>query len=624
MQGNGSAAGCFAASGACSFSYSLALTPLMTAPTSPTTGLNEGDTLTIKGRGLSTTAANNVVTIGGRGCEVTSAAVDDSYTAPSCPVTSCTGELQTLVTLQCMLPHLDTLAPHAIRVGTRASSGGGFQGYSPLLSEATLTVAPLVRSFSPSSGSVAGGTLVRIRGDGFSDRLGDLDVTLGGARCRVVQSNVSDIACVAPIAAELTQTSSAAVEVRVRGAAATCAADPCTYSYSTARTPILQTATILSSSTTGDWEIQLEGAFEEECGDCIISIGGDTACRPTALSASSITCTSPPPLAGNQVITIVSSWGAGMGGTDGLPTIQGVELSASSFTPAAVSLAGGAEMVISGAGFSPTSSKVEVCGEACAVTSVSAQALKCTVPSRLLHASGTHGVNFTNVTTAELSLNYVAPPPPPPGSLDVWGSRQANAITVQQGKVIALAFGGLNDTNLPRGRKLKSVTLTVAADAGASGSLIVDVRASLHCGGAESLPLASTDLLAYNTTNTTVEWDVQPFNVGLDSEASPDLSGLLADAFDARATLDGCSVIVVLAPKDGPGWRSFHSPSDIDVTKRPYLGVTYTPPTTSEQLAWTQDTNCPVVVSVPVPVAPGGSCTLYDSASQMHALDTNS
>ena len=40
--------------------------------------------------------------------------------------------------------------------------------------------------------------------------------------------------------------------------------------------------------------------------------------------------------------------------------------------------------------------------------SVSAQALTCTVPSLLLHASGTRGVNLTNVTTAELDLGYVA------------------------------------------------------------------------------------------------------------------------------------------------------------------------------------------------------------------------
>ena len=624
VSGNESTAACFASAG-CTFSYALALTPLMTAPTSPTSGLNEGETLTVKGHGLSTAAAENVVTVGGQPCDVVSAAVDDTYSAPSCPVTSCTQELQTLITLQCRLPHLDTLAPHAIQLGTRTSAGA-FNGYSPALSGATITVTPIVRSFAPSSGSVAGGTLIRFEGDGLSDRLGDLDVTIGGGRCSVTQSNVSSLSCVAPIAADLTSSTNAAVVVRVRGSTAACSVSPCSYTYSRARTPILTGATIVSSPPTSDWTIELAGTFEDDCSDCVVSIGGGTPCALTSTSSTSITCTSAPPLSGTQVITLVSyEWGSGLG-DPALPTVEGVELSATSFAPSEVSLAGGTDLVIGGAGFSPTSSKVAVCGKACAVTSVSARTLTCTVPSLLLHASGTHGVNLTNVTTAELDLGYVAPPPPPPGTVDLWSGREG--ITMQQGKVVAFAFAGLNDTNLPRGRKLSSVTLTVAADRGASGALVVDVRASLECGAADAPPISSADLAlsnlaAYDATNATVEWDVQNF-VGLDTEESPDLSGLLVDALDARATLEGCSVVVLLAPREGPGWRTFHAPTARDVTKRPFLGFTYVPPTTSDQLAWTSDRSCAVSVSVPTPVPPGGTCTVYDSATQRSVYDSNS
>lgn len=157
-----------------------------------------------------------------------------------------------------------------------------------------------------------------------------------------------------------------------------------------------------------------------------------------------------------------------------LPTVEGVELVTTSLSPSAVGLAGGVDLVISGAGFSLTSSEATVCGIACPVTAVTSQALTCTVPSLLLHASGAQTANFTSMQVGELDLQYTAPPPPPPGTVDVWGSR--DGITLQQGKVVALAFPGLDDDQLPRGLSLRSLALRVAPQSGASGALVVDVR----------------------------------------------------------------------------------------------------------------------------------------------------
>ena len=63
-----------------------------------------------------------------------------------------------------------------------------------------------------------------------------------------------------------------------------------------------------TSSTATDWTITITGTFDEDCAGCEIYIGEGTPCAPTATSASSVTCTSGPPLSGTQTISIVSEW----------------------------------------------------------------------------------------------------------------------------------------------------------------------------------------------------------------------------------------------------------------------------------------------------------------------------
>ena len=122
------------------------------------------------------------------------ATADGTYTPPACPVTSCTQEMQTKVALTCRMPHLDSVAPHPITLST--VDGGD----SPVLTGASITTPATIRAFTPSSGSVAGGTVIAIYGDGLSTRRGDIDVTIGGNNCRVLTSNTSHVTCVAPVA----------------------------------------------------------------------------------------------------------------------------------------------------------------------------------------------------------------------------------------------------------------------------------------------------------------------------------------------------------------------------------------------------------------------------------------
>lgn len=70
-----------------------------------------------------------------------------------------------------------------------------------------------------------------------------------------------------------------------------------------------------------------------------------------AVTASSLSCVVPPPLSGAQIVSITSTCGTGLG-NPALPTIEGLALTASSFSPGATSLAGGATLTIAGGGFS--------------------------------------------------------------------------------------------------------------------------------------------------------------------------------------------------------------------------------------------------------------------------------
>ena len=158
--------------------------------TSPSTG-NAGGILTVSGHTLSLTPADNIITVGGQPCMAISATVDGSYTHAPCPVLSCTEE-RPYVQVQCELPHNThtELSPHAVAVAVAG------RGASPSLAGATISYAVQLRSVEPSTGSLGGGTTLTLHGDGLSERLADVAVTVGGASCGVVAANFSHVTCV--------------------------------------------------------------------------------------------------------------------------------------------------------------------------------------------------------------------------------------------------------------------------------------------------------------------------------------------------------------------------------------------------------------------------------------------
>ena len=407
----------------CTFGFALALTPVLLS-SSLSTG-NEGETLTLTGHTLSLTTSDNLVFVGGESCEVLTATQVGSFTPPDCPVMSCTQQMRTVVELTCRLPHADSIAPHAITLATVAG------GFSPRLADATITTPVKLRALSHAVGSLAGGMLLTLEGDGFSDSPGDIEVTIGDALCFVRFANASHVTCFTPAAADMAADSIVnAVSLQVRGVAATCVASVgCTYEHSRAVTPILAAATVDSSDAL-QWSITLTGSFgggsDFPVEDTQILIGRSTACVPTGtVSVDSITCTAPPPPGGTQTITMSTPWGVALGTVDptatrrqlsvggmrpSLPTIQGADFAVTGLFPLATSLAGGAIITISGSDFSTTDTAVHVCGEGCEVTNVTPTSLSCRAPSLLVHESGVQTIILADSTDA----TYASPPPAPP------------------------------------------------------------------------------------------------------------------------------------------------------------------------------------------------------------------
>ena len=430
-----------------------------------------------------------------------------------CPVTSCTTEFDAMQRLECALPSHHAFPMHSITVAVDG------KGASPALPSANFTYGVDLRGSAPDGGSVAGGTLLTLAGDGFSERLGDIEVGLGGAACLVISANSSRISCVTG-AAPGGSSGTVGLTLQVRGMAASGTAR--TFLYDDARTPTL-TGAVVTSKTSSEWQYDLAGTgFELPVANNRVLVG-ETPCEVVSGSSTQLTCTSHPPLAGLQLVQLSNGDGAAVAASS-LPKVEGSELSVESLNASSmVSVAGGAQIAISGSGFaSADDTLVHVCEQECVVQQVSYREVRCSVPTLLTQNPHLEHLVLSDATAAEMDL---APPPPaPPGlSYGVADFRANTTLTVQQGKVVALSFSkDLDSTSLPRGATLSSVVVRVTPHSGMNGGVLLRVRVSVSCMG-DPDPLEPYELLRSNETNQTVLWDVRPYGMGFEYDESPDL-----------------------------------------------------------------------------------------------------
>ena len=101
-------------------------------------------------------------------------------------------------------------------------------------------------------------------------------------------------------------------------------------------------------------------------------------------------------------------------------------------------------------------------------------------------------------------------------------------------------------------------------------------------------------------------WDVRPWNLGFESDESPDLAALLTAALDGADSVDGCALVLTLWTTESSGTlgqngaRVFHGlGAGEGAISAPELRVEIAPPTTEAQLGWEIDASCAVEISVP-------------------------
>ena len=363
---------------------------------------------------------------------------------------------------------------------------------------------------------------------------------------------------------------------------------------------------VATSQTDALWTLRLDGSgFATPATDNRVTVG-TTPCNTTGGSSTQLTCEMLPPMSGLQTVRLTHAVHGHANGDTQLPQLQGAALSVSGLAPAAMGMAGGAELVISGAGFSdPSSSQVRVCGADCAVTAASATSLTCTAPSRLLHAAerGSGRLSLELGATAAAAVNassqYVAA-----------SGGEGGTLAVARGTVVGLAFGGLTSALLPRGAAISRATLRVVPHADSKqGTVSVDVRATRQCAN-DADALGEAALRAANSSggaaNLSVPWDVRPWNLGFESDESPDLAALLTAALDGADSVDGCALVLTLWTTESSGTlgqngaRVFHGLGAAEgAISAPELRVEIAHPTTEAQLGWEVDASCAVEISVP-------------------------
>ena len=605
--GGGAPFACMVPAG-CGFHHELFMTPVLVRISSNISHIsNPGETLSLHGHGLSTTAADNTVTVGGEPCIVTGAAQDNSYSAPACPVGACSAA-RDLIAIECTLPPHHAFAPHAVRVDV-----AGY-GAAPALAAATVSYSVRLASVSPASGSLGGGTTLTLTGDGLSLLPSDAAVMIDGVRCRVVTAAYTQITCVT---GGHTTAASYALLLSVRGVSAVCVGT-CSYEYSVASTPTVASAVWTSNDAAGSsWGLALGGSG---FGPAPVVKVGDTACSSiSSLSDTALQCTLTPPMGGLQTVTL---YRADWGWATGAQQVTGAALSVSGLAPVSMGAGGGADLVISGLGFaSASSSRVTVCGAPCAVTAASATSLTCTAPSRLVHSTGltTTKLRVTSEASLDSSAGYAA-----------MGSEHLNAsLMLRSTGVVGLQFGGLTSTNLPRGARVRKANLRIVPHADSrQGSVALDVRASISC-AADPPPLSAAALAAANSTVVArTAWDVRPWTLGFPTDESPDLASLIAPL--VAADVENCSLVLTLVVTEATGTlgqngaRAFNSLGGVAGVAE--LHIDFEPPTTSEQLEWAADADaCAVAVSVPTAFEAddGGACTRFDAAAAVAVVDRN-
>nr|XP_046273956.1 PKHD1 like 1, tandem duplicate 1 [Scatophagus argus] len=230
----------------------------------------------------------------------------------------------------------------------------------------------VVSSFSPLSGSVAGGTLLTLRGFGFSQNTA---VAVGSEECAVVHASAVELKCRTPAGAAGSQT----VTVMVGNMSQTASSS---FTYDTNLTPQISSLSPSTTTVIGHRVLSIQGSnLGVLANDSMVFVGGEE-CVTVQWTPTNITCLLPVLPPGLHRVDVQV-------GNNGYPQSSGVNttveyiLEVHSISPLFGSLMGGTRLTISGSGFSNNASdnKVSIGRAECEVRAASENELQCVMQS---------------------------------------------------------------------------------------------------------------------------------------------------------------------------------------------------------------------------------------------------
>ncbi|OCT77099.1 hypothetical protein XELAEV_18032294mg, partial [Xenopus laevis] len=314
--------------------------------------------------GLNTTTSSQVLLISGAGFS-NGTSNDTSYVKIG--DSPCTIIRISATEIQCLIqPTSAGTFPIKVYIGGSgfALSTGG---------NTTFTVQSTITAVSPSSGSLEGGTLVTLIGNGFSE---GSNVQFGSTECDVLFVNLTTIQCRTKAQAE----GSVDVVVFTNGNNKTF---PSSFSYNASFTPKITAVSSNTSSILGGAVLTISGnSFGSQSPNSAVLIG-KAICQILQWNPSTITCTLPSNPPGKySVLVLVDNLGFASDSSPDQSSITYV-LEVNGIHPKFGSFYGGTQITVTGSGFSSnqTNNVVQIGAVPCKITSSSENELFCTIQS---------------------------------------------------------------------------------------------------------------------------------------------------------------------------------------------------------------------------------------------------
>ncbi|XP_050416785.2 fibrocystin-L [Patella vulgata] len=310
----------------CSYTYDAAASPTVSA-VSPTTVSGSTTSLTVTGTLFGTTTADARVVIGGEECVVSTV---------------------TATQIDCAVGGVKT-GTHPLEVY--------IAGKGRAVTSVTIDSPATISSLDPVQGSINGGLLLKINGNGFSPI--NTTVSIDGSDCPVMNVTFSLVVCSTP--------AHAVGSTNVIVTSETVSYTSQTFTYASGASPAVTSINPTQGTATNTLTITGTG-FSSTMEDNSVTIN-NVPCVVTAASTTSIACTLGDVSSGAYPVVVNV---AGFGFSDSNTQFT-YEMTFSTISPSTGSSSGGQSVTLSGSGFVRGSMTVTVCGQPCSLQSTAQQ-----------------------------------------------------------------------------------------------------------------------------------------------------------------------------------------------------------------------------------------------------------